>query len=154
MQRALAVAQGIRIAGQFIDETSVAPPTRHPVWALGNGPRGEETEVALGQTLCKPFPVIDRWRNNVATSIKSADIDTKSWQDIRTAERTLKKCINDLANFNQVDFDGVVIRPGDIHSKVLRFAIPHPGNSEQRAFFESMKQYASSLGVTLEIRVY
>jgi hypothetical protein len=45
------------------------------VWKLGWAARGRLIEKELGANLHPNFPVIDKFRNGVATSIKSIDLN-------------------------------------------------------------------------------
>ncbi|MGL4825791.1 MAG: hypothetical protein ACRC4G_06375, partial [Alphaproteobacteria bacterium] len=59
---------------------------KHPdgsVWLEGPVTRGEKIEQALGQNLHKNYPVIDRFDNGVVTSIKSIDLNAKTYQDAK-----------------------------------------------------------------------
>ena len=44
------------------------------------------------------FPVIDRFNNGLATSIKSLDLGAKSYQNLTTLPRTVEEYVNKLAN--------------------------------------------------------
>lgn len=63
--------------------------------------RGVAIENALGrsQYLAQNFPVIDRWQNGIATSIKSIDLMAKSYQNTATLTQTIQGYINKLANW-------------------------------------------------------
>lgn len=59
------------------------------MWSLKPFERGVEIEKMLGQNLPSNFPVIDKFENGLATSIKSMDLSAKTYQNIATMDRTL-----------------------------------------------------------------
>jgi hypothetical protein len=62
---------------------------RNSVWGLGPTARGNAIEVLLGGNLPRTFPVIDRFLNGVATSIKSIDLRAITYQNPANLERVL-----------------------------------------------------------------
>jgi hypothetical protein len=69
------------------------------VWKLPATQRGLVIENALGKNLPGNFPVIDRFVNGTATSIKSIDLSAKSYQSMTTLNRTVTGYIDKVAAF-------------------------------------------------------
>ena len=63
------------------------------VWSLPWLERGLIIEEQLGKNLKGNFPVIDKFLNGVATSIKSIDLNAKSYQNGKVLFSTLKRYI-------------------------------------------------------------
>lgn len=61
------------------------------VWSLPWLERGLIIEEQLGKNLKGNFPVIDKFLNGVAKSIKSIDLNAKSYQNGKVLFSTLKR---------------------------------------------------------------
>lgn len=84
------------------------------VWSLPWLERGLIIEEQLGKNLKGNFPVIDKFLNGVATSIKSIDLNAKSYQNGKVLFSTLKRYIDKVAKFKGQRWNGVVISEEDI----------------------------------------
>ncbi len=69
------------------------------IWALNPFARGQLIEQLRGHNLPLSFPVIDRWLNGIATSIKSLNLAARSYQSVAALTRTVTGYINALSNF-------------------------------------------------------
>ena len=69
------------------------------VWRLGNFARGIAIETALGKNLAAGFPVIDKFLNGTATSIKSIDLTAKTYQDTEKLGSTLDNFVDKGSEF-------------------------------------------------------
>ncbi|WEA00360.1 RHS repeat-associated core domain-containing protein [Mucilaginibacter sp. SJ] len=112
-----------RIAGTF--GTSV---TSNSVWALDASERGFAVEQMLGGNLPYGFPVIDKFENGVATSIKSIDVTADSYTKGNGLFNTLKSYVNKLDGFQGAARGDFRISSSDISSKVLEVGI-QPGKA-------------------------
>lgn len=92
-------------------------------WALAPSARGLTIEGMLGGNLPKAFPVIDKFVDGVATSIKSIDLTVDTYSKGNNLLNTLNGYINKLDNFTYGSREGVTIGSSDITSKVLEVAI-------------------------------
>jgi RHS repeat-associated protein len=120
------------------------------VWAMKPLKRGLILEALLGTNLPFTFPVIDRFINGVATSIKSVNLHSKSYQAASGLKSVLKKYIDELAAFNGAKHAGTVVEGADIARRVLEVAVPAGGGSAaQAAALNEMFLYAASKGVIL-----
>ena len=140
---------GVGVAGAFTTRaaTSASP------WLLKPFARGQAIETSLGQNLPKNFPVIDKFENGVATSIKSLDVNAASYQNAATLSRTLGGYIDDVAAFNGRSWAGVQISPGDILARGLDLAIPNAGNAAQQLVFQQSLLNAAAKSVALRILI-
>jgi hypothetical protein len=88
----------VRGAGQVVQNATQASQS---VWKLDPLQRGQEIERMLGRSpqLTQNFPVIDRFENGIATSIKSIDQGAKSYQNIGQLTSTIKGYVTELANW-------------------------------------------------------
>ena len=124
------------------------------IWALDQFARGRAIEQSLGMNLPSNFPVIDKFLNGIATSIKSLDINAASYQNLSTLKNTLTGYVNSVANFlTQPDaiqrWDGAVVKGADITGRTLELALPSLGNAGQQQVLQDVAQYAKSVGVNL-----
>ncbi|MDR1389962.1 MAG: hypothetical protein LBJ31_08300 [Treponema sp.] len=122
-------------------------------WALSPFARGRRVERALGTNLPCDFPVIDRFRDGIATSIKSLDIRSRAYRNAAVLAKTVKTYIESAAGFNGLLWEGAAVRPGDIKGRALELAIPCPGSGEQAACLQNMVVYGKTIGVNVTLLV-
>ncbi|MFZ2487005.1 MAG: RHS repeat-associated core domain-containing protein [Anaerolineae bacterium] len=126
--------------------------TVQSVWKLDPLKRGQEIERMLGRSpqLSQNFPVIDRFENGVATSIKSIDLGARSYQSIGRLTSTVRGYVNELANWQGVrQWGGVSIDKGMITARELQLAIPQGATDAQLLALRQLQQWASTIGVTI-----
>jgi len=110
--------------------------------------RGNVIEDMLGRNLARNFPVIDKFINGVATSIKSIDLTCNSYQNISTLVSKISGYVTTLATF-QGSGD---ITASDILSRVLQLAIPSGGISQvQWEALQKVMAWAQTQGVQITI---
>jgi RHS repeat-associated protein len=124
------------------------------VWSLNALERGRVLEKIFGQNLPGNFPVIDRFANGIATSIKSLNLGAKTYQNAANLSRVLTGCVNKVSVFGGRSWAGVTIRSGDISGRALDLILPGAGNADQRAAIARAVEYAASRGVTLNVIIY
>jgi filamentous hemagglutinin len=124
------------------------------VWKLGPGPRGEAIEQALGHNLPGNFPVIDRFNNGIATSIKSIDLDGASYLTGNTLRNTLTRYVDKTAAFNGKTWAGREILSNQINGRALEVIVPHSGTAAQQATLSQIIKYGSTKGVTVNVIPY
>jgi hypothetical protein len=66
------------------------------VWELGWAARGIYLSDRFGANLPAKFPVIDRWLNNIATSIKSIDLRAATYQDALRLSSRVDEYVNKM----------------------------------------------------------
>jgi hypothetical protein len=118
------------------------------IWNLPWWERGQIIEDLLGRNLARSFPVIDRFLNGLATSIKSLDLRASSYQNIGVLTSKIQQYLNSLANFQGARN----IAPHMITGRELLLAVPaNSGTPAQWAALQSLQQTAANLGITLTI---
>ncbi|KPL66749.1 hypothetical protein SZ64_00705 [Erythrobacter sp. SG61-1L] len=132
----------------------VAGAAERGVWRLNPFARGQQIEQALGHNLPGNFPVIDKFENGLATSIKSVDLDAVTYQSGSTLTRTLNGYVDTVAEFQGRTWAGVRIRPQDISGRALDLAIPHSGSSAQQAIINQTVEYGASRGVSVNVILF
>ncbi|WP_214073231.1 RHS repeat-associated core domain-containing protein [Mucilaginibacter sp. dw_454] len=114
--------------------------------------RGLDIEGALGGNLPKNFPVIDRFANGVATSIKSIDLTAQTYQNASNLMSRLKGYVNSVAKFEGNNFGGFRINASEITSRELNIAIQDgKATTEQLNVLEQVRQYGAQNGVNVKI---
>jgi hypothetical protein len=103
-------------------------PKASSVWNMAPSARGFAIEGMLGGNLPKAFPVIDKFADGVATSIKSIDLTAETYGKGNNLLNTLKGYTNKLSDFKGASRNGFRLRESDITSKVLEVAI-QPGKA-------------------------
>jgi RHS repeat-associated protein len=123
------------------------------VWTLGQFERGLAIEARLGGNLPRSFPVIDKWANGVATSIKSIDLSLPTYARASALASRIRGYINAVAGFNGATWGGVNITANQIGSRVLELAVPRGvATPAQLQVLQDMVQYGALRGVTVIIR--
>ncbi len=123
-------------------------------WSLNPFARGKAIEQALGQNLPGNFPVIDRFENGLATSIKSLDLNAATYQIAAALDRTITRYIDSVANFAGRSWAGVNVPGSAITGRALDLAIPSAGSAAQQSVIAQAVQYGASLGVTVNVIVF
>jgi filamentous hemagglutinin len=130
--------------------------TVQSVWKLDPLKRGQEIERMLGRSpqLSQNFPVIDRFENGVATSIKSIDLGANSYQNIGTLTSTVRGYVSELANWQGVrSWGNFGIGPSDIRARELLLAIPSGATEAQMTALRALQQWAANVGVVVNVTV-
>ncbi|MBS0598876.1 MAG: VCBS repeat-containing protein [Proteobacteria bacterium] len=138
-------ARAIKGGAQMLRDADAA----ESVWRLNPFQRGQQIERALGQNLPYNFPVIDRFENGLATSIKSLDLNAKTYQNTAALSRVLRGYVDDVAAFNGRTWAGVRIRSQDISGRALDLAIPRGGSAAQRSVLSQTVRYGAARGVNV-----
>jgi len=120
------------------------------IWQLGPSPRGFAIEALFGANLPKGFPVIDRFENGLATSIKSIDLGAASYQDMGTLASKINGYVDSVANFNGARWAGQVVEGSEITSRQVQLAIPvGSASAAQQTAIDAATTRAQGLGVKL-----
>ena len=97
------------------------------VWSQNPYERGREIESILGGNLPGNFPVIDKFVNGVATSIKSVDLTSASYQSASGLKSLLTGYVKSLSGFSGRSWAGAQVgtnATNQILSRTLEIAIP------------------------------
>jgi hypothetical protein len=120
-------------AEQFLDELENTPASGH--WDLDPFQRGRNIEDDLGQNLPEPFKTIDIYDDatGIATSIKSIDLDAKTYQNASKLKSRLNKYAKDLDEFTSYTLGNRTVGNAQfpVNSRVLKVAIPRPASGAQ-----------------------
>ncbi|MFO3795961.1 MAG: hypothetical protein ACK8QZ_01575, partial [Anaerolineales bacterium] len=150
-----AVSNALCADGDCTNEVNTAVRTARSVWEMNPLQRGRVIEEMLGRSpeLSQNFPVIDRFSNGVATSIKSIDLSAASYQNINTLSSVVRGYINTLANWQGTYWGGFEVNASDIVAREVLLAIPPGATEAQMAALQQLQQWATTVGVTLNIVV-
>jgi hypothetical protein len=121
-------------------------------WELGWAARGLYISEQRGANLPASFPVIDKWLDGVATSIKSIDLTATTYQDATRLTYRLNDYINKLVFFEGADFGIWEIESSAINGRVLDLVVPKGSmTAAQRTAIEAAKLRARAFGVNLTV---
>src|SRR5205823_3902258 len=114
-------------------------PKTRGVWDLPSSPRGEAIEKALGQNLPQNFPVIDKFENGLATSIKSMDLKSATYLKVESLTSKGECYVDKVAAFRGRRWAGVEVKGADIKGRALELAVP-PGaaTAEQQTALKAL----------------
>lgn len=160
MVRMLALPELLRTPRQLrAPNLSGAAPTiaskvvRSAFWDWSIYERGEVVEELLGpRNLVSNFPVIDRFYNGIATSIKSLDLTAATYQNEKLLFNRLNKFVNALVKFKGASWGEDVVEESDILGRELSIGIPEGSMTEkQMIVFTKITRIAEKLGVKIII---
>ena len=126
------------------------------VWEMNWAARGAAIEDLLGRNLARNNPIIDIWdrATGVATSIKSIDLLSKSYQNISTLTSTVQGYVQELAGFNGQNWAGQVITAGQIMGRELSLGIPAGYSQAQMNALNNLTQWAwNTYNIAIKITV-
>jgi hypothetical protein len=133
------------------------------VWArsgIGPAMRGrllEATELIgyqSGVRLASNQPVIDHFANGVATSIKSINLASPSFQSGNRLSQLLTRQVNNIAAYRGSTFGGARISENAITARQLVVIVPRGATATQTLALNQAQVYARTKGVTMVVRRY
>lgn len=128
------------------------------VWMRGNFERGLELRSTFGGNLPASYPVIAKFENGKAVSIKSLDLTAPDYQIPGNVCDKIYGDIDELAGFQGTDApwgsDGVWIKADEIQSRELLIIIPENSTPEAGRELIACMNYAASRNVTIRIEKY
>jgi hypothetical protein len=135
-------------------EATTAPPlAAQSIWTLQPFARGRAAERILGANIPVPnYPIIDKFLNGVATSIKSIDLSAAAYQNPKTLERVLNGYVDKVAGFQGRPWGGYST-VGQVTSRELELAIPSVGTTAQQQAIQKVISSAASKGVKVSTHV-
>ena len=123
-------------------------------WKLGWAARGRYFEDRLGRTLHPNFPAIDKMPDGIATSIKSIDLNAKTYQVPNSLSYRLNNYVDEVEGFNGDRWGGDEVKEIDITGRAINIAVPKGSmTEEQRAVFEEARERARKLPRPVDIIV-
>ncbi|KAF0105575.1 MAG: hypothetical protein FD147_2625 [Chloroflexi bacterium] len=141
-------------------EVKIIQQTSQSVWRLNPLIRGFRIENALGKSpqLSNNFPVIDRFENGVATSIKSIDLTAKTYQNVSSLTNKVMGYGNTVLNWQGTKpqgWAGTKITNPMIKTRELLLAIPPNATEAQTIALQRIQTSLMNLGLlfrTITIR--
>lgn len=130
-------------AGTGVDEMNI--------WALPNKNRGMKIEEMYGGNLPFDFPVIDIYDDatKTGTSIKSINLNAKTYQDGVVLRKKLEAYVDKLRDSELISYKG---KSYSLLSKKLILVIPKESiNKDNKAVIEQIISYAESNGIQITI---
>ncbi|HEY0736680.1 MAG TPA: RHS repeat-associated core domain-containing protein, partial [Herpetosiphonaceae bacterium] len=129
------------------------------LWNLPPFQRGNEIEALLGRgrylAHVDNFPVIDRFENGIATSIKSLNLGDRTYQNASNLRRRVTQYIDQMANYQgqATAFRGLTIDNNDIRTRALELVIPARMTRQQAQTLADLSQYARRVNVDFKVYV-
>jgi hypothetical protein len=121
------------------------------IWDLPNKERGMKIEEIYGGNLPYDFPVIDIYgkSSKIGTSIKSINLNSKSYQDKANLSRLLKQYVDDINSHGAINYKNEEYY---LAGKELIFVIPKDSiNDMNSTVLEQIKSYAKDNGVGITL---
>ncbi len=96
-----------------------------PIWQLGWAKRGQMINVRFGDpTFPANYPIIDKFPDGIATSVKSIDLNAATYQnDIGFGNRLLQY-VEDVRDFDGATWGGLDIQAGQISGRAVQLIVP------------------------------
>lgn len=109
---------GLVVGGAATDAPS-------PIWQLGWAKRGQMINVRFGDpTFPANYPIIDKFPDGIATSVKSIDLNAATYQnDIGFGNRLLQY-VEDVRDFDGATWGGLDIQAGQISGRAVQLIVP------------------------------
>ena len=145
------------ITGALLSPLGLLPeatPAGTSVWELGWAARGQAIDEMLGADPEFPpnTPVIDAFPNGNAISIKSIDLNAAIYQDSGRLSSRINRYVDQLAEFNKLDWGDLEIRSADVTERTLKLAIPEYAMTDaQRAAIDIARARAQGMGINIRI---
>jgi hypothetical protein len=124
------------------------------IWSLPPLERGKKIQNMYGRDSNMPhnFPVIASIKGGIATSIKSINLNSKTYDKTQNIENRVAGLIDDLYEFSGGRVGSYSISPSDIIRKKLIIVIPKGTiTEEERIITNQLKDMAYDKGITLII---
>ena len=128
---------------------------RARIWLEDKFKRGKEIDNMKDNNNLGPnFPVIDKLKDRIITSIKSRNLSAKTYLNGKRLEYTIKSDINKLIKFKETVWDGVRINPKKYSYKCLEMYVPNVTlNESQIKGINNAIEYANKNNIILKIIV-
>jgi filamentous hemagglutinin len=97
------------------------------------------------------FPVIDKFKDGIATSIKSLDLQAASYQKPGVLFKKVQGYIDDVAEFEQGAWGDFAVRAHEVRGRALDLGIPPGATPEQRLILAELRAYGETRGVRINI---
>jgi RHS repeat-associated protein len=149
---AVGLTLGLAAPAVVAGEAALAAGGTASVWGLAPAARGLAIETMEGGNLGN-FPVIDKFANGIATSIKSLDLGAASYQSGSALLSRVTGYVDKLAGFNGASYGRITIAAQDVTTKVLLLVVPPGATEAQTKALQAAVAYGRSIGVTVMTKV-
>ena len=115
--------------------------------------RGLEIDDALGNNLGRTFKTFDNFdeTTKTATSVKSIDMDSKTYLSGSRLSSKLNKDLKAIENFTEYSLKGTNLSRNDIEERVLKIVINNkPLNTSQMENLKKVVTHATEEGIRVE----
>lgn len=126
-------------------------PVGRGIWDLTPEARWTTVEQRLGKNLVVNFKTIDKFASETATSIKSLDLQAKTYLDLSTLRRVVTGYIDKVAAYKGGRWNKITIDPEQIQHRALDLAVPPDGTEEQKSVLQSLVDYGRQHGINVNI---
>jgi filamentous hemagglutinin len=129
------------------------------IWDIASDlERGAAAEARLGGRtgLHLDFPVIDRFENGVATSVKTMNLGLPSHHNTQQIISTGQRYIDAVSRFavsGSVRRAGVIIRPSQVTQRALDLVVPPWATPAQRQALQQLVEYGSRQNPPVIVRI-
>lgn len=109
---------GLVVGGAATDAPS-------PIWQLGWAKRGQMINVRFGDpTFPANYPIIDKFPDGIATSVKSIDLNAATYQNDIGFGNRLMQYVEDVRDFDGATWGGLDIQAGQISGRAVQLIVP------------------------------
>jgi hypothetical protein len=102
------------------------------------------------------LPVIDRFENGMATSIKHLDLGAPPCHTPANLEKIITGYIDDVVSYagtGPQGWAGVIIRSNEIRGRGMELVIPTVGSADQRQAIDRAVSYGEQKGVAVNVEI-
>src|SRR5262249_42868024 len=105
---------------------------------------------AMGGSLPWWFKGIDDFRNGIATSFKSIDLNAATYQNAQNLASAVNRYVNSLAAFNGKSYAGWEVKAEQNTGRALNLIVPRGSmTATQRTVIDTAIERAKSRGINL-----
>ena len=127
-----------------------------PGVTVGVGATKNITKSAINiadEVMDSNYPTIDKYDEvtMTATSIKSLDLNAKTYQSGNAVYNKVKGYIDKLANFTGGSWGGKVVNESDMQNRVWELVVPTNATTRQIEQLNNLKEYAKQSNIQLSI---
>ncbi len=131
--------------------------TANNIWSEHVFSRGRYFRELEGGNLPSNYPVIARFEDGVATSIKSMDLTAPSYQSAENLSKQVSEHAQKLGGFKGTKNwgkDGITISENQISSRVLRLVIPENTPQQLLQTLRSEQRRLANEGISLDWQMH
>lgn len=133
-------------------------PGVNAVWNENALRRGNNIENAVGQNLPPNFPVVDKYdqATGTATSIKSINLHSPTYQNTSNLRNKLNKYLRDLEQFPGATYANRQVGTPNfpMNAKVLEIYIPAGASTSQQFILQEIIAVGQNKGIRVSVQVF